>query len=391
MNNYILPNYNRINLKFINGKGSWLYTKNDKYLDFSSGIAVNCLGHSNTKLIKALEFQSKKLWHTSNLYRISEQEILAKKLCEYSFADKAFFCNSGAEAMEAVVKIIRRYHYMRGDHNRKNIIVLNNAFHGRTLTTIQAGSNKFHREGFLAKNNCDCGFSRVLSNDISLLEKKINKNTAAILFEPIQGEGGINTFSKNFFKNIKQLCKEKEILLAFDEVQSGIARTGKLFSYEWYGAAPDIISLAKGLGGGFPIGAVLMVDKVSKCMGPGTHGSTFGGNQLACSVALAVIKEVAKKSFLSKVQSNGAFLKEELKKIKKNFPNLVLSIKGKGLLVGIELNISTQKFCILAREKKLLLVPAANNVVRLLPPLNVKKEEINMAIKIIQKCLEALS
>ena len=391
MNNYILPNYNRINLKFINGKGSWLYTKNDKYLDFSSGIAVNCLGHSNTKLIKALEFQSKKLWHTSNLYRISEQEILAKKLCEYSFADKAFFCNSGAEAMEAVVKIIRRYHYMRGDHNRKNIIVLNNAFHGRTLTTIQAGSNKFHREGFLAKNNCDCGFSRVLSNDIALLEKKINKNTAAILFEPIQGEGGINTFSKNFFKNIKQLCKEKEILLAFDEVQSGIARTGKLFSYEWYGAAPDIISLAKGLGGGFPIGAVLMVDKVSKCMGPGTHGSTFGGNQLACSVALAVIKEVAKKSFLSKVQSNGTFLKEELKKIKKKFPNLVSSIKGKGLLVGIELKISTQKFCILAREKKLLLVPAANNVVRLLPPLNVKKDEINMAIKIIQKCLEALS
>lgn len=391
MNNYILPNYNRINLKFINGKGSWLYTKNDKYLDFSSGIAVNCLGHSNTKLIKALEFQSKKLWHTSNLYRISEQEILAKKLCEYSFADKAFFCNSGAEAMEAVIKIIRRYHYMRGDHNRKDIIVLNNAFHGRTLTTIQAGSNKFHREGFLAKNNCDCGFSRVLSNDIDVLEKKINKNTAAILFEPIQGEGGINTFSKNFFKNIKQLCKEKKILLAFDEVQSGIARTGKLFSYEWYGATPDIISLAKGLGGGFPIGAVLMVDKVSKCMGPGTHGSTFGGNQLACSVALAVIKEVAKKSFLLKVQSNGNFLKEELKKIKKKFPNLVSSIKGKGLLVGVELKISTQKFCILAREKKLLLVPAANNVVRLLPPLNVKKDEINMAIKIILKCLEALS
>ena len=169
--------------------------------------------------------------------------------------------------MEAVVKIIRRYHYMRGDHNRKNIIVLNNAFHGRTLTTIQAGSNKFHREGFLAKNNCDCGFRRVLSNDIAFLEKKINKNTAAILFEPIQGEGGINTFSKSFFKNIKQLCKEKEILLAFDEVQSGIARTGKLFSYEWYGVAPDIISLAKGLGGGFPIGAVLMVDKVSKVHG----------------------------------------------------------------------------------------------------------------------------
>ena len=178
------------------------------------------------------------------------------------------------------------------------------------------------------------------------------------MFEPIQGEGGINTFSKSFFKNIKQLCKKKDILLAFDEVQSGIARTGKLFSYEWYGVTPDIISLAKGLGGGFPIGAVLMVDKVSKCMGPGTHGSTFGGNQLACSVALAVMKEVAKKSFLSKVQNNGTFLKGELKKIKKKFPNLVSSIKGKGLLLGIELKISTQKFCILAREKKLLLVPA---------------------------------
>jgi len=391
MNNYILPTYNRINLKFINGKGSWLFTKNDRYLDFSSGIAVNCLGHTNKKLIKALNMQANKLWHTSNLFRISEQESLAKILCNYSFADKAFFCNSGAEATEGVVKIIRRYHYMLGNYNRKNIIVLDNAFHGRTLASIQAGSNKSHREGFLAKNNCDCGFNRVPSNDINLLEKKINDNTAAILFEPIQGEGGVNTFSVNYFKKIKSLCKKNKILLAFDEVQSGIARTGKLFSHEWYRVSPDIMSLAKGLGGGFPIGAILMTNNISKCMGFGTHGSTFGGNQLACSVALAVIKEVSKKSFLSKVQENGFFLKEKLEKIKKNYPNLIISIKGKGLLIGIEFKASTEKFCSLARKKKLLLVPAAKNVVRLLPPLNVKKNEIKIAVSVIEECLEELN
>ena len=352
MSKYILSNYNRIDLKFINGKGSWLFTKDDKYLDFSSGIAVNCLGHANKKLIKALELQASKLWHTSNLFRISEQEELAKKLCSYSFADKVFFCNSGAEATEAIVKIIRKYHYMMGNPNKKNIIVLDNAFHGRTMTSIQAGSNKSHREGFLAKNDCDCGFSRVKENNIMHLKKKINKNTAAILFEPIQGEGGVNTFSKSFFKEIKRLCKEKKILLAFDEVQSGIARTGKLFSHEWYGVTPDIMSLAKGLGGGFPIGAVLMKDKLAKCMGYGSHGSTFGGNQLACSVALAVLKEVSNKKFLLKVQNNGLFMKKNLENLKKKFPDIIIDIKGKGLLTGIEFRSATEKFCLLARKKK---------------------------------------
>ncbi|MDC3024350.1 aminotransferase class III-fold pyridoxal phosphate-dependent enzyme, partial [Alphaproteobacteria bacterium] len=200
MNNYILPNYNRINLNFIRGKGSWLYTKSGKYLDFSSGIAVNCLGHSNNKLIKALEVQANKLWHTSNLFTISVQEKLAKQLCDRSFAEKVFFCNSGAEATEGMVKIIRRYHYVSGNKRRKNIIVFNNAFHGRTVTGIQAGYNKAHRDGFLGKDNCDCGFTRISMNEISVLEKKINSSTAAILFEPIQGEGGINTFTPDFFK-----------------------------------------------------------------------------------------------------------------------------------------------------------------------------------------------
>ncbi len=390
MQNYILPTYNRIDLEFVSGKGSWLFTKNEKYLDFSSGIAVNCLGHGNKKLINALQIQAKKLWHTSNLYRISQQEKLAKELCENSFADKAFFCNSGAEATEGVIKIVRKYHYMLGEYSRKNIIVLNNAFHGRTLANIQAGSNEMHREGFLAKKNCDCGFIRVPAEDINSLNKRINKDTAAILIEPIQGEGGVNTFSNRYFKDIRELCKKNKILLAFDEVQSGIARTGQLFSHEWYRVKPDIMSLAKGLGGGFPIGAILMSKNVAKCMGYGTHGSTFGGNQLACSVALAVLKEVKQKKFLKKIQNHGNFLSENLNKMKDNYPHHILSVKGKGLLMGIELKIPTSKFCSLARKKKLLLVPAANNVVRLLPPLNVKKNEIKIALRVIEECIKEI-
>ena len=391
MKNYILPTYKRININFISGKGSWLYTKKDKYLDFSSGIAVNCLGHANKKLIDALQHQSKKIWHTSNLFRISEQEELAKKLCESSFAEKVFFCNSGAEAIEGLIKIVRRYHYYLGNYKRKNIIVFDNAFHGRTITSIQAGSSENHRLGFLAKNNCDCGFNRVKPNEIDLLEKKINSTTAAILIEPIQGEGGVNTFSLSYFKKIKKLCEKNNILLAFDEVQSGIARTGKLFSHQKYGVTPDIMCLAKGLGGGFPIGAILMTEQVSKCMDFGSHGSTFGGNQLACSVALAVMKEVTKDSFLQRVQKNGDFFKEGILKLKKKYSNLIKSIRGEGLLLGIEIGASNEKFCTLAREKKLLLVPAANGVVRLLPPLNVKKNEVKLAISIIEKCLKEMS
>ncbi len=391
MEDYILPTYNRINIKFLRGSGSWLYTKDEKYLDFSTGIAVNCLGHSNKKLIKALEVQASKLWHTSNLYRITEQEKLAKALCDLSFSDKVFFCNSGAEATEGLIKIVRRYQYISGNNKRKNIIVLDNAFHGRTLAGIQAGSNKLHREGFLGKDNCDCGFTRIPSNNLDLLKKAINNYTAAVLLEPIQGEGGVNTFSSNYFKKIKSICKKNKVLLAFDEVQSGIARTGKLFSHQWYGVSPDIMSLAKGLGGGFPIGAILMTKEVAKGMGHGTHGSTFGGNQLACSVALTVLKEVSKKNFLLKVHENGVFLKKNLNSLKINYSKLITAVKGKGLLAGIKFKDSTIDFCNLARKKKLLLVPAANNVIRLLPPLNVKKSEIKSAMLIIKKCLEEIS
>ena len=391
MNNYILPTYNRIKLEFLYGKGSWLYTKNDRYLDFSSGIAVNCLGHSNKILKNALQTQSNKLWHTSNLYKISKQEKVAEQLCKLSFADKVFFCNSGAEATDGVIKIIRKYHYENGNKKKNKIIVFNNAFHGRTLTGILAGSNESHREGFLPHAKANGGFIRVDYGSIDAISKVIDNNIAGIFFEPIQGEGGINVADINYLKEVRRICDKYNILLALDEVQCGIGRTGKLFAYQWSNIKPDLLTSAKGLGGGFPIGAVLMTNKVAKKMNFGSHGSTFGGNQLACSVALAVIREITKKKFLKKVEKYGFFLKEKLEIFKANYPAIISSIKGKGLLSGIELNIPTDTFCKLAREKKLLLVPAANNVVRILPPLNVKKNEIKIAISVIEECLKEVS
>ena len=294
-----MSTYARINLCFDKGKGSWLYTKNGKkYLDFASGIAVNTLGHSNPKLIKALNNQAVKLWHTSNLYHIEEQELLAEKLCNLSFAEKVFFCNSGTEATEGVIKMIRHYHFHKGNQLKKDIIVLNDSFHGRTLTGLSAGSNEKHKEGFMAGNDGDYGFIRVSSGDLEMLKNNININTAAIFLEPIQGEGGINVLSKNYLKDVKRICKENDLLLALDEVQCGIARTGKMFAYQWSGIKPDIMGLAKGLGGGFPIGAILTTKAVSLGMTPGTHGSTFGGNQLASVVSNVVLSEVSKTSFL---------------------------------------------------------------------------------------------
>ncbi|PPR26707.1 MAG: Acetylornithine aminotransferase [Alphaproteobacteria bacterium MarineAlpha9_Bin4] len=391
MNNYILPTYNRIKLKFLHGEGSWLYTKYDRYLDFSSGIAVNCLGHSNKKLKKALELQANKLWHTSNLYIISEQEKLAEQLCKLSFANKVFFCNSGAEATDGVIKIMRKYHYANGNKKKNKIIVFNNAFHGRTLTGILAGSNLSHREGFLPNIKSTGGFTRVEFDNIKALDKAIDSNTAGIFLEPIQGEGGINVADINYLKEVRKICNKHNILLALDEVQCGIGRTGKFFAYQWSNIKPDLLTSAKGLGGGFPIGAVLMTNEVAKKMTFGSHGSTFGGNQLACSVALSVIGEITKKNFLKKVIENGNFLRKKLESFKNLYPMVFSSVKGKGLLSGIELKIPTKDFCELARKKKLLLVPAANNVVRLLPPLNVKKNEIKIATSIIEKCLKEIS
>ena len=388
MSNYLLPTYSRINLSFTHGKGAWLFTDdNKKYLDFASGIAVSCLGHSNTVLLNALKFQSEKLWHTSNLYNIKEQEILAQKLCNKSFADKVFFCNSGAEATDGLVKLARKYHHRKGDILKKDIIVLDNAFHGRTITGIQAGSNLLHKEGFLAKENCSCGFIRLPMDDIQILKKTINSKTAAIFIEPIQGEGGINVCSENYLKDVRKICNKNDILMILDEVQCGIGRTGKVFAYEWWKIQPDMVGLAKGLGGGFPIGAILLKNKIAKYITPGSHGSTFGGNQLACAVSLAVMKEISKKKLLNNVINLGVYLEKNIKNIISKNTNVIADIFGKGLMIGIKCNVLNTDLAKALREKGLLVVTASNNVIRLLPPLNITKKEAQQAIDMISEAV----
>ena len=388
MSNYLLPTYSRINLSFTHGKGAWLFTDdNKKYLDFASGIAVSCLGHSNTVLLNALKFQSEKLWHTSNLYNIKEQEILAQKLCNKSFADKVFFCNSGAEATDGLVKLARKYHHRKGDILKKDIIVLDNAFHGRTITGIQAGSNLLHKEGFLAKENCSCGFIRLPMDDIQILKKTINSKTAAIFIEPIQGEGGINVCSENYLKDVRKICNKNDILMILDEVQCGIGRTGKVFAYEWWKIQPDMVGLAKGLGGGFPIGAILLKNKIAKYITPGSHGSTFGGNQLACAVSLAVMKEISKKKLLNNVINLGVYLEKNIKNIISKNTNVIANIFGKGLMIGIKCNVLNTDLAKVLREKGLLVVTASNNVIRLLPPLNITKKEAQQAIDMINEAV----
>ena len=391
MSDYILPTYARINITFTHGKGSWLYdSEKKKYLDFTSGIAVNCLGHTNSILLKALKQQSKKLWHTSNLYKIKEQEDLAKELCRSSFADKVFFCNSGAEATEGTIKIIRKFHYSKGNYKKKKVIVFDNAFHGRTLTGILAGSNDNHREGFLPSNKSKGGFIRVNFNNVATLKKIIDDETAGVFLEPIQGEGGINVATIEFLKEVRKICNQKKILLALDEVQCGIGRTGKLFAHEWSNIKPDLLTSAKGLGGGFPIGAILLSNEVSKAIKPGSHGSTFGGNQLASAVSLAVIREISKKKFLNNVVNIGSFLEKEINKIIKKNPNKLLSISGKGLMLGIKCRVNNITLCESLREKGLLVVPAANNVVRLLPPLNITRIEAKIAISKLNDVMDQI-
>ena len=386
MSNYLLSNYARINITFTHGKGAWLYSSDKKkYLDFASGIAVNCLGHSNETLLKALRQQSKKLWHTSNLYKIEEQEELAKEICKKSFAEKVFFCNSGTEATEGAIKIIRKYHYSQRNYKKTKIIVFNNAFHGRTLTGILAGSSDNHREGFLPRPTTTGGFIRTNFNSIESLKKVINTETAGVFLEPIQGEGGINVASINFLKQLRKVCNQNKILLALDEVQCGIGRSGKLFAHEWSNIKPDLLTSAKGLGGGFPIGAILLSDKVSKVIKPGSHGSTFGGNQLACAVGLAVIKEISKKKLLNNVINLGIFIEKQINELIAKYSNIITACYGKGLMIGIKCNVSNQDLTKLLRDKQLLVVPASNNVIRLLPPLNITKKEAEKAVGIIKE------
>ena len=380
---YLANNYNRRKISFKRGKGSYLYSTNGKkYLDFVQGIAVNSLGHSNLYLIKELNKQSKKLWHISNAFTIPEGEKLAKRLVKKTFADSVIFQNSGAEATEAAIKVARKYFHSIGKPKKNRILCIKNSFHGRTLATIFASGSKKMTEGFGPKVT---GFDHFEFGDHKSLEKKITKNTAAILVEPILGEGGIKVIPKWCLKGLRKICDKKKILLILDEVQCGIGRSGKFFAFEYAKVRPDIVPIAKGIGGGFPIGAVLMSKKVSKCMVPGSHGSTFGGNPLAMSIGNAVLDQIFKKGFLNNVRKNSFLFINGLKKIQKDYPSVIKEVRGLGFLLGLQLFKDQSKFIDKLLENKMLTIRASENVVRILPPLNVSKKEIYIALKIIRK------
>ena len=386
---YLTKNYNRKKISFIKGKGSFLYATNGyKYLDFVQGIAVNSLGHTHPKLVKTINKQSKKLWHVSNSFIIPEGEEFAKKLAKKTFADFVLFQNSGAEATEAAIKIAKRYHFSLGKPNKNRIICIKNSFHGRTLATIYASGSKKMTKGFGPKIG---GFDHFNFGDHKKLKKLINKNTAAIMIETIMGEGGIKTIPDWCLKELRKLCDKKKILLILDEVQCGIGRTGDLFAFEKSKVKPDIVPIAKGIGGGFPIGAVLMNKKVASCMTAGTHGSTFGGNPLAMKIGSAVLDIVSSKKFLNNVKKNSKYFHDQLNKIKDEFPKIIKEIRGRGFLIGLQLHKDQTNFIKNLMIKKLLTIRAAENVIRILPPLNVKKNEINQALKIIKKVCKEIN
>ncbi len=380
---HLAKNYNRKKISFKFGKGSYLYsTDKKKYLDFVQGIAVNSLGHAHPKLIKIIKDQSKKLWHVSNAFQIPEGEKLAKKLCKKTFADYVMFQNSGAEATEAAIKVARRYFYSIGKPNKNRILCIKNSFHGRTLAAIFASGSKKMTEGFGPKIP---GFDHFNFGDHNSLKKKINKNTAAIMVETIMGEGGIKVIPDWCLKELRALCNKKKILLILDEVQCGIGRSGDFFAFEKSKVKPDIVPIAKGIGGGFPIGAVLMNKKVASGMTPGTHGSTFGGNPLAMSVGNTVMDIISNKNFLNNVKSISKYFLFKLNKVQAKYPNIIKQIRGRGFLIGIQLYKDQTEFIKKLMDNKLLTIRAAENVIRILPPLNVKKNEVDLAIKIIEK------
>ena len=380
---YLANNYKRRNLSFSKGKGSYLFTNDGKkYLDFVSGISVNTLGHSNPKLIKALNLQAKKVWHVSNSFKIPQGEILAKKLAKRTFADKVIFTNSGAEANETAFKVARRYFYSIGKPKKNRILCIKNSFHGRTLANIFASGSKKMTEGFFPAVS---GFDHFKYSDLKSLKKKITKNTAAIFFETAMGESGIKVHSNQFLREVRKICNDKKILLILDEIQCGVARSGKFFAFEYAKIKPDIVPIAKGIGGGFPIGAVLMTKKVSNCMVPGTHGSTYAGNPLAMAVGNVIMDEVFKKGFLNNVRKNSKYFLEKLNHLKKDYPKIINEVRGIGLLIGIKLNVDLGNFISKLTKNRLLTIRAAENVVRILPPLNVKKREIDQALKILNK------
>ena len=380
-----MPTYGERTLEFKEGRGSYLTSvENKKYLDFGSGIAVNSLGHCHPILVKTLQNQASKLWHTSNLYYSSQQEEYAEILCNNTFADKIFFTNSGAEAIEAGIKVIRSFHSYHKNSVKKNIITFEGAFHGRTFAALSAQQNKIYSDGF---EPLLPGFINIPFNDIEILKKTINENTSAVLIEPIQGEGGIRPADLIFLEQVKKICQEMGVLLFLDEVQSGFGRSGKLFSYQWANFEPDIMATAKGIASGFPMGACFATDKASIGMIQGKHGSTFGGNPLAISVGKEVIKILLEDNFLEKVDKKARYFWKKLKELENNYEEII-EIRGAGLLLGMKTKLNNLEINNLLTKNFLLCVPAKDNMIRFAPPLTITEEEIDRGILILEKTLK---
>jgi acetylornithine/N-succinyldiaminopimelate aminotransferase len=371
---HLLPTYARANLAFERGEGVWLVATNgERYLDFTSGVAVNALGHAHPQMIAALTAQAQKVWHVSNLYQVPEAERVAQRLCDASFADVIFFCNSGAEAMECTIKMARKYHAANSAPERYRIITFEGAFHGRTLATLAAGGQKKYLEGFGPVVE---GFDQVPFADLEATKAAITPATAGILIEPIMGEGGVRVVERSFLRALRELCDQRGLLLLLDEVQTGMGRTGELFAHQRVGVEPDIMGLAKALGGGFPVGACLAKREAAKGMTVGTHGSTFGGNPLAMSAANAVLDVMLEPGFLERVQRTGLYFKQRLAEIKDRYPAIISEIRGEGLLVGVRAVVPAAELVDALRAEKVIAVAAGDNVVRLLPPLIISEAEI---------------
>jgi len=386
---HLLPVFARADLAFVRGEGAWLTsTDGERYLDFTSGVAVNALGHAHPHLVAALQEQATKLWHMSNLFKSPDGERLAARLCEQSFADFVFFANSGAEAMECAIKITRKHHAAKGHPERYRIITFEGAFHGRTLATLAATGAAKYLEGFGPPMD---GFDQVPLGDLEAVKKAIGPQTAGILIEPVQGEGGVRAAPHAFFRALRELCDDKGLLLVFDEVQTGMGRTGELFAYKHLGVEPDVMSLAKALGGGFPIGACLATADAAAGMTPGTHGSTFGGNPLAVAAANAVLDVMLKPGFFEHARRMSLSLKQKLASVVDRHPDVLSEVRGEGLLIGLKAVVPSADLVVALRNEKLLTVGAGDNVVRFLPPLIVTEAEIEESVVRLERACAALS
>jgi len=384
----LLPTYARAPIALERGEGAWAITADGtRYLDFGAGIAVNSLGHAHPHLVEALTAQAQRIWHTSNLYTMPEGEKLARRLCEATFAERVFFTNSGAEANECAIKMARKYHAAKGHPERYRIITFEGAFHGRTLATIAAGGQQKYIDGFGPKVD---GFDQVPFDDETALKAAIGPETAALMIEPIQGEGGLRSVPMRVLKQLRELCDEHGLMLIFDEIQTGVGRTGKFFAYEHYGVAPDIMSIAKGIGGGFPMGACLATEEAASGMTLGTHGTTFGGNPLAMAVGNAVLDVILAPGFLEQVQKTALRLRQSLAQLKDQHPDVIEEIRGEGLMLGLKLKTLNTDFVAQARAAGLLVVAAGDNVVRLLPPLIIGESEVAEAVARLDKAAGAV-